>query len=72
MYHFLEGSVVVAIGALALWAVAFGVTINGSHYELSCPEAACHLVVGHRDAPRMSLARRSIPRPLESTPFGAQ
>lgn len=72
MYHFLEGSVVVTIAALVLWVVAFGVTLDGNHYELSCPESACHVTVQHREVPRLSLARRAIPRPLASVPFGAR
>ncbi len=57
MYQLIEGCLVVFLGACLLWALAFGVTVNGTHYELVCARG-CKVVERSVESHRFNLARR--------------
>lgn len=68
MYQFLEACLVVVLCACLLWAVAFGVTVDGTHYELVCA-SGCKLVVKAPETRRLNLARRAAPEHPSSASF---
>ncbi len=70
MYHFLEGSIVLAVCVAVLWGFAFGVNVKGAHYELACPDSHCEVTVTHQQPARLSFARRASPVRLSSVAFG--
>jgi hypothetical protein len=57
MYQLLEACLILVLCTFLIWAAAFGLTVNGTHYELVCARG-CRLVETPVEARRFNLARR--------------